>query len=466
MTSPNFSLGARKALLGIILLGTALRLAAAWYQGNSVEVLPGIHDQLSYHALAVRVLEGHGFSFEVNWWPATKAGEPTAHWSFPYTLYLAGIYSIFGTNPLAGRLAQALMVGILQPWLTWRIARRLFTDRVALVAAAISAVYAYFVYYAGALMTEAFYILAILWAFDVATRLQGVSGRTGGARETALWLHLGCALGVAVLLRQVFLLFVPVLLGWLVLRRTFAPAGAPPQPPDRRLSRAAVPARGALLCLAVVVLLVAPWTVRNYLAFDQFVLLNTNAGFAFFWGNHPIHQDRFIPILPADGPSYGELLPEELKGLNEAALDRSLLSLGIGFVRNEPMRYLRLSLSRIPEYFKFWPTGDSSLLSNFLRVSSFGLMLPFALIGFFQVGKKLFFNFPRFESVKELDWVPLILFVVVYSLIHFFSWTLVRYRLPIDGLLILFAASGLVAALHHFSTTLKGINKKPLATLP
>jgi hypothetical protein len=50
-------------LTAILALSVLARLAAALYLGNTVEVLPGTFDQVSYHALALRVLSGHGFSF-------------------------------------------------------------------------------------------------------------------------------------------------------------------------------------------------------------------------------------------------------------------------------------------------------------------------------------------------------------------------------------------------------------------
>src|SRR5581483_4983296 len=85
----------RWVLAGTIILAVLVRLISAVMQGDTVVELPGIQDQISYDALAQRVLGGYGFSFGSYWWPATHAGEPTAHWSFLYTLYLAGIYAIF-----------------------------------------------------------------------------------------------------------------------------------------------------------------------------------------------------------------------------------------------------------------------------------------------------------------------------------------------------------------------------------
>ena len=126
----------RRRILIAILFGSVLvRVLAALYLGNSVEVLPGTFDQVSYHNLALRVLSGHGFTFGEVWWPITAANAPTAHWSYLYVLFLAGVYALFGAYPIAARLIQAILVGVLQPLLTYRIGRRLFGKRVGIVSA-------------------------------------------------------------------------------------------------------------------------------------------------------------------------------------------------------------------------------------------------------------------------------------------------------------------------------------------
>ena len=116
----------RRLFVMIVIIAVALRLASALFQGDTVQPLPGIFDQISYDGLASRVLEGHGFSFATDHWPATRGGEPTAHWSYLYTLYLALVYLIFGVHPLAARLIQAVIAGVLHCWLAWRLGRRVF----------------------------------------------------------------------------------------------------------------------------------------------------------------------------------------------------------------------------------------------------------------------------------------------------------------------------------------------------
>ena len=401
----------------IVLVSIALRIVMAFYLGDVVVELPGIQDQISYDTLAQRVIDGHGFSFGTGWWPATKAGEPTAHWSYLYTLYLAAIYGLVGYHPLVARLIQAILVGFLMPWLVYRLGQRYFNATVGLVAAGLVAVYIYFIFYAAALMTESFYIIAILWALDTAGQL----GQSSGSRSR--WLWLGLALGVTILLRQVFLLFIPILFLWLLWRSYYYKIRSIPQTIG-----------GLVAVTLILVLFIVPWTFRNYQAFNRFVLLNTNAGFAFFWGNHPIHGYSFISILRDEDPSYLDLIPPELLDLNEAELDQALLKQGLGFIQADPVRYVILSVSRAKDYFRFWPSSESGLISNVSRVLSFGIMWPFMAYGFITMLRRSF----------STETLILYLFIITYTGIHLMTWALIRYRLPVDAILLIFAGIGLI----------------------
>jgi len=441
-----------RLLITILALGTLLRVITALVMGDQVEILPGIFDQLSYDRLSQNVLAGNGFSFDQDWWPVTRAGEPTAHWSYAMTLYLVGVYRLLGYHPLAARLIQAVFSGILMPWLVYRLTRRTFRfkqetqvdDRkweqsqiIALLAAVWTALYGYFIYYSAALMTETFYITCILWTLDIAQRIhQSLVKVRRENNNYWLYLELGLAAGLAVLFRQAFLLFVPFLFGWLwwaqwrFLRLV-------------SVGRAWLPQKGlvagCLITALVIMAFILPFTAYNYTRFQRFVLLNTNSGYAFFWANHPVHGNKFIPLFTEEMPSYQELIPEELRNLDEAAIDQALLKIGFDYVRSAPGRYLLLSLSRIPEHFIFWPLPTSPLLSNLTRVGSLGVVLPF-----FLAGLATWMNDIRRKQVDGLELaVLLLLFLVVYSSLHIFSWAGIRYRLPVDPVLVIFAAYGL-----------------------
>lgn len=402
----------------IMAIAVLSRLAMSVYIGDSINQLPGTFDEVSYDMLAQQLLAGHGFTVAEDWWPATQAGEPTAHWSYLYTLYLTAVYAIFGHHPLAARIIQAILGGIFMPLLLYRVGNRYFNLGVGLLAAGLSAIYIYFIYYSGSLITETFYIITALWTLDVAGKMVDDLK----SNQPLRWqdgLFLGLALAATILLRQVFLLFIPILFVWLLWQSY------------RHQVKSVFQMMGLLIiATCILILSIVPWTIRNYQAFHTFVLLNTNAGFAFYWGNHPIHGYNFISILPADGPTYLDLLPPELLHLNEAELDRALLGRSFQIIKADPVRYIILSISRIKDYFTFWPSASSGMISNISRVLSFGILLPFMIYGFVR-------------HLSQSLWsknLILYLFIISYSGIHLLSWALIRYRLPVDAVLILFAS--------------------------
>ncbi len=409
---------AKSLLIIIVFLSVLLRAAAAVYMGNHVLQLPGISDQFTYHTLANRMLDGFPFSFDRPWWPATQATQPTAHWSYLYTYFLSFLYFIFNRNVLAARLFQVILAGILQPLFLYLLAKNVTNQRVALLAAAWIAVYTYIIYYTAALMTESLFLTFLIAVFYFASKIK---------KQPTPWKNywlLGLFSAMTVLLRQVFLLFLPFLFLWIVwtngkiyVQRTLF---------------------GLLISGGLILSAILPFTFYNYQRFGQFTLLNTNAGFAFYLANHPIYGTRFEGILSPENGTYQQLLPKDIIHQDELSLDKALLKRGLQFVIDDPVRYVRLSISRIPVLFQFWPSSESSLLSNLTRLSSFALALPCMLAGIFlaikKIEKGMFFRSEVFL---------ILLFGLVYAGIHLLSWSLIRYRLPIDMLFLIFAAIAL-----------------------
>lgn len=381
-------------LVAIFVIAVLLRAAAALYMGDRIEILPGIHDQISYDALAKSLVAGKGFQFPENWYPFTPAETPTAHWSFLYPPFLAGVYQLFGYHPLSARLIQGVIAGVMTSLLVFLIGSRLADRRAALIGAALTAVYGYFVYYNAALMTETFFIIFVLASLYVALLLR--------ERPTLLrWVLLGLCLGLATLLRQTMLLVIPVMLVWLwwELRgraRLWQLAVAP----------------------IVITLLILPWTLRNQHVYGQFLPLNSNAGYALYASLHP--------QLGTDWRNDNVVLPvpDELQGLNEAALNSALTRKAVGFVLEDPGRIFLLTVDKATEYFRFWPSSDSSLVSNITRTLSFGLYLPLMILG-------LLLSLPQWRK-----YLPLYLLLGIHTAAHLISWPAPRYRLTADALLM------------------------------
>jgi hypothetical protein len=117
-------------LASILVLAVLLRIAVAVYLGSEVDAPALLTDQRSYHGLGTRLVSGNGFSFGDDWYPFTPADAPTAHWSYLYSLFVAGVYALWGAQPLAVRLVQAVLGGLLLPWMVYRLAKTMFSGSI------------------------------------------------------------------------------------------------------------------------------------------------------------------------------------------------------------------------------------------------------------------------------------------------------------------------------------------------
>lgn len=383
-------------ILGVALL---LRVGAAFYLGNTVSGLSGANDEITYSMLGHRFATGHGMTFPEPWYPWIKADAPQSYFSYTFSLFIAGIYALFGYYPLVARLMMALLsTGIV--YMIYLLGRRLFSEWIALVAAAIAALYAYLIFYGVALVTETPFTLSLLVALYVAMRI-----RDGEWRGVKAWSLLGIVLAIAVLSRIAIIFFVPVLLCWLywsVRKQT-------------NLALVVIP-------LVMMGLVMLPLTIRNYQLWGEFALSEAQFGHVFWNGNHPDHHGNFHPfrVFP---------IPDEVLALdNDVLITNRLLEMALDNIVHDPANFVMLTLTRLRELFVFWPTADSTLQSNLLRLFSFGLIVPFTLYG-------LFVNLRRFGELA-----PIYLFGVIHVGIYAVTWTMVRYRVPLDPFFILFAA--------------------------
>jgi hypothetical protein len=396
----------------------------------------------------VRLLEGHGYSFDEGWYPFTPPDTPTAHWSFLYPVFVAAIYAVFGVHPLAARVVQAVLGGLLVPWMVYQLAQVAglsafkptcrsgakpdeegdHGSAVPLVAAAVAAVYGYFILNAATLMTETFYIVTLLWSLIEGLRLEQRLTEGRKVPVTPI-LRLGLSLGLAALLRQSILPWVPVLFLYLLWRAWQAGR-----------FRQLLPS--LTLAGLIIMACILPWTYRNYQVYDQFLLLNSNTGYAMYSAQHPMHGTSFSEFEAAP-------LPDGMWGRSEPELDRDLMQRGVQFVLDEPGRYVLLSLSRLRAYFEFWPTPDTTLLHNVGRTGSFGLFLPFMLYGLYLSSRqqqRMIAPPGELSGRQTPDLGLLYLFIPFYTLLHVLTWAMVRYRLPVDAVLMPFAALAITEA--------------------
>jgi 4-amino-4-deoxy-L-arabinose transferase-like glycosyltransferase len=314
------------SILPILLLALALRLLL-WSQ----PLHQLANDEVEYVTVARDLLAGRGWQFYEHY-----------HWLRAplYPLFLAGSLWLAGGDPAPGLpsislgFAQTLHLAALPNialsvatvYLSYRLALALFGRRrpAALLAALFSAVLWTLATFASLYMSET------LFTFLFTAGLLCLVGEQAQAARgwRAIWLSIGAGVlfGLATLTRSVALNFLPVIAIWLLLRPGTIPNHGLG---DDKIHWPLVFRRwSAPSCfLLSAALVIAPWTIRNYQAYGQIILLETGLSYNLWAFNEPhesqeeiFHTLENIPN-PAERSDYATA-----KGLARLREDPSIIA--------------------------------------------------------------------------------------------------------------------------------------------
>ena len=210
-----------------------------------------------YDRIAVNLIDGRGYRF----YPETAE---TLMRPPGYVLLLAGIFSLFGKNLVAVKIAN-LFLGIATAYVMMLICKKYVKNNISLWVAP-----SLFLFHPAIIFSESrggveslFIFLIILFIFFLYKAIESHKHRD--------YLITGGIFGLVLLVKNTPLLFIILLLPYLLLVKHKGKAS-----------------RSVLVNVAVMVtaifLVVMPWIVRNYLLTDKFVPLMTMKGAAAYQG--------------------------------------------------------------------------------------------------------------------------------------------------------------------------------------
>ena len=402
-----------RMMLLVFVAALALRIPVAIWLPEEVIWSDGAR----YERVALNLLEGKGFGDIVE----NRRSVPTQ------PLLIAAVYSVFGKSYLALRLVSAV-IGALSCVVGFLLARSLFGATVGVLAGLTVAAYPHLVYLSA--LFEYPQALGILFMTTFLLLLY----RFNEHRRLSTLFMASVLLGATILSLPTLLLFVPVFV-LLTLKRDA----------DWRRNLSYVAA-----AIAGLVITVGSWALRNYAAYDQVVLVNAASGVNFWAANNEAYarwgKEGSVPMCtgPHGVTSYclehrqirQELLARNLTNTEYAlAEERAAWEHGLRFVRESPGRFVKLSFSRFLRLWSPWPdavhTGPARGGSNRNAISaaSYIPLALLALVGLFLSAR---------THARKL--IPIYLLVAVFVAPFAAFLPTMRYRLPIDFLLGIFAA--------------------------
>jgi 4-amino-4-deoxy-L-arabinose transferase-like glycosyltransferase len=326
-----------RALLLLCLIAILLRVAVVFYVG-----VPNIARYSESGITANNLVQGRGYTFDLF---GVRKEQPLRSFMPPlFPALLAFCLRYFADPGLTLGLLQALLAGLtILPFyfVGWRLAGDEVVAWLATVAATVYPVTVIMSAYPPSLTLDLFLLSVALWSVVRLAKMPS----PGWA------VVVGATFGVAALARPMMLGFAPCVILWLALLGVVSP---------RRL----VLLGGVMVAAMLLVLL--PWTMRNYWVHRQFVLISTNGGFVFWNGNNPfttgsgleVYPDRLArylgatpdPNQPPIREQFPYPLPVEIEAyaatMDEVALDRAHWQAGLNFIRSTPAQWLALALAK------------------------------------------------------------------------------------------------------------------------
>jgi hypothetical protein len=408
----------------IVAVAIVCRVGYAYVQVREipVEALASAPFEQETGNIAMALATGKGYSSPM------RSDTGATAWLAPvYPLMVAGIFCVFGVFTLHAFYAAAALNIIFSAATCVPIyfaGKRIAGIGAASVAAWLWAVFPNAI------------VIPFQWIWDtsltalLAAAILWATLALAESRRMRDWCAYGFLWGFTLLTNPALGVALPFLLGWVVYIewRDVRGSGA-----SGRFARPAAALGIAMLCCV-------PWTVRNYAQFHKFIPLRSNFPFELWIGNNEVFDDR-SPNVNARVTRYGEA--RRYGQLGETAFMKEKWRLASEFMRTHKRLEVRLTRWR---FMSFW-VGSFRPVEDFENADSAWIRGIFALNLLTAIGGAI--GIVMMWRKRSTDAFPAAVFVVVVPLVYYVTHASLRYRHPIDPILLMLTAIAVTGARRH-----------------
>lgn len=372
---------------GLFIFALAIRLAYV-LSLPAGKLSPDAHDWMS---IAWSIAQGHGFG---------DSWRPPGH-----AFFLGGIFFVFGKSVAAARVIQSLL-GAFVCLLTYKTGKRLFSETAGRIAGALMAFYPYAIAQTGDLISESFFTFMIALAVYHIVK----TAETPSWRNIALT---GVAMGLAGLTKSTILPFFFLACAWLWWQTGKFRAG--------------------FVAGIFTLLTIMPWTLRNYYHYDKSYVMPVSTPWLTFYFSlcdgayqqeklgeldTPMPDDVAARVLPPDA-AYMDSLPPP-------ARDKYCRETALAWIKANPEKFSELLGRRLVHFWRLYPLMAYKW-QKYAAMATSGVYIPLCFIGIIL-------------SIREFKKTSLLISMfATYSLVHMIFFSMLRYRVPLDPYVIIFA---------------------------
>jgi 4-amino-4-deoxy-L-arabinose transferase-like glycosyltransferase len=407
-----------RPLVLLFLVSLALRVAYVWVT-QGIDARP-VSDSLQIDTIAWNLARGAGFSYDGANGPYPTSFVP------PLVPWLTSLlYRIVGHQYFAALLLQCVL-GALTPVFTAVLANMLFGGSAGKWAGWLAAVHPLIVFFTGYLLTEATFlsVLTMTLAASAAWLRTPRPGRAFGVG--LLW-------GLATLTRPTALLGTGLVALW-----AWAPLGLTVAARDR--------VRQIALLFAGLLVVLAPWSIRNSVIAGRFVPIKTGGPKTFLDANNPEIWNDPLRRGSANDAYQIERYARAFRGRSEVEVDSIASAEAWKFLNAHRGEWGAMAAVKLARFWRVSTEGGGtgswqdarSPLTRLLRFFD-----PLALWSAFVLPLALWGALRSLAGPRRWFQSIALAFIVYFTVIGVVFWGSLRMRAPVEPLVLILAAAGI-----------------------
>ena len=402
---------AMTSLLLIVLVAMGARLGFAWNQVRKIpqDVIGTAPFDHETGSIAYSLATGKGFSS-----PFRRETGPTAWLTPVYPLLVAGVFRVFGIFTAKSFYAVVFLNALFSS--TACILVFLAGKRISGLGAASGAAWLWALYPNAVMMPFEWVWDTCLAALLGAMLLWATLKLADSPQRTRDWCAYGLLWGFTLMTNPSLGLLLPFLLGWTAYR-------------SKRVARLSLwkPA----LAAGLAILCCVPWTIRNYVVFHKLVPLRSNFPLELYIGNNNNYATRQF-VWPPKITKERELL--RYFRLGETAFMEEEQRKAMEFIRAHP----GIAIELIGEKFvSFW-TGVAEPVQVFKTTDSLLIRTLIVCNTLAALGALLGIAYLVLKRSPYA--IPAAAYPLVFPWLYYVTHPNLRYRHPIDPVILLLAA--------------------------